>query len=297
MLIENKVFLEKIAMLTDVLKNFLKKHFYILKLRERLSPAVQIAQIRQQQHYADCKKSGNLPNFNDTGFKVFSQFEEDGKLLYLFSIIGMGSRTFVDLGSNDGINSNCANLLVHFGWRGLFVDADATVIERGKAFYKKYPDPWNYQPKFMCSLITRENVNQLIQNSGISGEIELLSIDIDGNDYWIWKEIETIRPKVVVIESQVAFGNHNVVAPYSDSVNNAVDLPNYGASTAALTELAKSKGYRLIGSNAYGNNLFFIRNGIADAEIPEIDFLTTLTHPWATEKFLSGAEMQKFQPA
>ncbi|HEX8562854.1 MAG TPA: hypothetical protein VF676_07740 [Flavobacterium sp.] len=276
-----------------MLKNFLKKHFLFLKLREQLSPAVQIAQLRQLHYYQDCHRKGKIPSFDDTGFKVFSQFEEDGKILFLFSIIGMGNKTFVDLGSNDGINSNCANLLVHFGWRGLFVDADKAVIERGTSFYRKHPNPWNYQPKFVASMITRSNVNSLVSRNGFSGEIELLSIDIDSNDYWIWKEIGAISPKVVIIESQVAFGLQNVVVPYSESINTNVFQPYYGASTAALCELGRSKGYRLVGSNQYGNNLFFLKSGIAETEFPEIPFESTLTHPWATEQFLSDAEMQK----
>ena len=282
-------------MLKNMLRNFLKKHFYILKLREKLSPAVQISQLRQFQYYQECVSKNTLPNFNETGFKVFSQFEEDGKLLYIFSIIGMGNKTFVDLGSHDGINSNCANLLVHFGWRGLFVDADKTVIERGKSFYKKYPDPWNYQPEFVHSMITKENVNTLISQSKIGTEIELLSIDIDGNDYWIWKQISVINPKVVIIESQVAFGFERVAIPYSENINLDVAQPYYGASTAALCELASQKGYRLVGANQYGNNLFFVQNGIAENELPQISFESTLEHPWATEKFLSAAEMSKLK--
>src|SRR6478672_8288236 len=125
-------------MLAAGLKNLLKKYLYAFMVRDRLSPAIQIAQRRQFLYYQDCKRNNSLPDFNDTGFKVFSQFEEDGKLLYIFSLIGMGSKTFVDLGSHDGVNSNCANLVVHFGWRGLFVDGDQTVVNRGKKFYKKH---------------------------------------------------------------------------------------------------------------------------------------------------------------
>jgi hypothetical protein len=276
-----------------MLKNILKKYLQIFRVWDRLSPSVQIAQRNQFLYYQDCLKKNTLPDFNDTGFKVFSQFEEDGKLLYLFSIIGMGSKTFVDLGSHDGINSNCANLLIHFGWKGLFVDADKKVIGRGRHFYKRYPDPWCYKPKFLHSFLTKENVNSIIENHDISGEIELLSIDIDGNDYWIWKALNVIQPKVVLIESQVAFGHHDLVIPYAEKITADVSDRSYGASNVALTKLANEKGYRLVGSNEYGNNLFFVKNGIADAEIPEIAAESTLTHPFATEKFLDADALQK----
>lgn len=281
-------------MLKEVLKNFLKKYFYILRVWDKLSPAVQISQVRQLQYYQDCKRNNTLPEFKDTGFKVFSQFEEDGKLLFLFSVIGMGSKTFVDLGSHDGVNSNCANLIIHFGWKGLFVDGDKKVIDRGQHFYKRYPDPWCYKPKFLHTFITAENVNDIIKNQNITGEIELLSIDIDGNDYWIWKALEIIQPKVVIIESQVAFGNHNLIVPYDGKLSGNVKTDYYsGASNTALCNLAKIKGYRLVGSNEYGNNLFFVKNGIAENEIPEVTIESTLKHPFATEKFLDAELLGK----
>jgi hypothetical protein len=285
-------------MLVEALKNLLKKYFYIFKVWDRLSPAVQISQVTQMFYFRDRKRNGTLPDFRDTGFKVFSQFEEDGKLLFIFSVIGMGSRTFVDLGSHDGVNSNCANLALHFSWRGLFVDGDKTVIDRGRRFYSKYPERWSHKPKFLHSFITTENVNEIIRQQGISGEIDLLSIDIDGNDYWIWKALDVIDPKVVVIECQVAFGHHNAVVPYEEKMTNDVTEDNlYGASASALAQLAAAKGYRLVGSNEYGNNLFFIKNGIADNEIPEVTALSTLTHPFATEKFLPSDAVTKFMQA
>ncbi len=281
-------------MLLTSVKNFLKKHFYILKVGSRFSPSVQIQQVQLFHYYRDCQRNKTLPDFNETGFKVFSQFEEDGKLLYIFSLIGMGTKTFVDLGSHDGINSNCANLAINFGWKGLFVDGDETVIKRGRSFYKKYPDFWSYKPVFLHSFITKNNINPLLEEHRFTGEIDLLSIDIDGNDYWIWETLESIRPKVVIIESQVAFGHHDIVAQYIESfTDNPGNNYQCGASNLALNNLAKKKGYRLIGSNEYGNNLFFVRNGIADDELPEIDVALTLNHPFATEKFLDVTQLQK----
>lgn len=282
-------------MLKQAAKNFLKKYFYAFKLRDKLAASVQIAQVQQLFYYRDCQKNGNLPNFNDTGFKVFSQFEEDGKLLYIFALIGMGNKTFVDLGSHDGVNSNCANFAVHFGWRGLFVDGDKTLLDRGKRFYAKHPDVWSYKPKFVQSFITAENVNEIVKPY-FSGEIDLLSIDIDGNDYWIWKALDIVQPRVVIIESQVAFGNNDIVIPYqANFVSDVTNDNRYGASTPALCRLAKEKGYRLVGSNQNGNNLFFVKNGLAEKELPEVSPESTLTHPFATEKFLDAANLQKLK--
>lgn len=273
-------------MFSKAIKHFIKKHFYILKVGNKLSPAVQLAQVQLYHQYQEKKEQNKLPKFNETGFKNFSQFEEDGLLLYIFSVIGMGSKTFVDLGSNDCVNSNCANLAVHFGWLGLFVDGNKTMIDIGKKFYSKYPDPWNHPQQFLCSFITDKNVNSLIKSKEIEGEIELLSIDIDGNDFWIWEALEVIQPKVVVIESQTAFGNRNIVVPYKNDYTKSIGTDFYnGASNTALQQLAHKKGYRLIGSNTYGHNLFFMKNGIGENEFPEIEVALTLQHPFATTKF------------
>ncbi len=273
-------------MLATAIKNFIKKHFYILLVKNKLAPSVQIGQVQLYQQYQSKKEQNKLPKFNETGFKNFSQFEEDGLLLYIFSIIGMGSKTFVDLGSNDCVNSNCANLAIHFGWLGLFVDGDKEMIEIGKKFYSKYPNPWNHPQQFLCSFITEENINFLLKNKGFEGQIELISIDIDGNDFWIWKALDIIQPKVVLIESQVAFGDKNLVVPYVNDYNNDIKSNFYsGASNLAFQKLAHEKGYRLIGSNNYGHNLFFMKNGMGENEFPEIDVLSTLKHPFATSKF------------
>jgi hypothetical protein len=274
-------------MIKDFIKQSLKKYFYAFWIKDKFSPAVQIGQVQLVHSYKDKMKSGDLPDFNDTGFKVFSQFEEDGKLLFLFSVIGMGNKQFIDIGSDDGINSNCANFAVNFGWNGLFIDADKKALTIGKKFYSKYPNPWTHKPKFLHSIVTDENINKLISDQGITGEIELVSIDIDSNDYWIWKALTAVEPKVVIIESQVAFGNQNLIVPYQ---NNVDKNPNsdlyYGASTHALVKLGKEKNYRLVGSNAYGNNLFFVKNGVADKELPEIDANSTLNSPYVKEKEL-----------
>lgn len=274
-------------------KYIIKKKFYPYLLKDKFSATTQIAQIHLKQQYLEAKKKEMLPNFNDTGFKVFSQFEEDGKILYIFSILGTTSKTFVDIGSNDGINSNCANLAINFGWHGLFLDADEKAIAIGRRFYGKIPNKWSLKPVFKKAFITPENINALITNEGFNGTIDLLSIDIDSNDYWVWKAIDCINPKVVVVESQLAFGKENLIVPYKNQVNNASENDNYyGASTFALNKLAESKNYRLVGSNNYGNNLFFVKNGFEEANLPKIDITETLKHDYA-KKQLSSFEKIK----
>ena len=177
------------------IKNAIKNIFMIVKVRHRLGPSVQISQRKMYLYYKELQKKKELPHINETGFRVFSQFEEDGKLLFIFSILGMDNKVFVEIGSDDGVNSNSANLYFNFGWRGLFIDANSRSIKRGIKFFGKYPHPWFYQPTFVCAKVTRENVNDLIRENGFNGDVGLLSIDIDGNDYWIWDAIDVINPK------------------------------------------------------------------------------------------------------
>lgn len=267
-----------------MLKNLLKKYFLITKIRNRFNPAVQISQRQLFHYYQDKKISGGLPQLTETGFRVFSQFEEDGKLLFIFSILGMTQKTFVEIGSDDGVNSNSANLYFNFGWRGLFIDGNLKSIERGKRFFAKYPHTWNYQPQFVHALVNRENVNDLISKAGIKAEIGLLSIDIDGNDYWIWDAIEVISAQVVIIETHIVYGLADVVVPYDANYVYPGKHPLYhGASPVAMQKLGKKKGYRLVGANELGFNFIFIKNGLAEAELPEVSVESLLQHPSAVD--------------
>jgi len=277
--------------MNNMIKNFLKDHFLIFKIRNRFAPSVQIVQRQLYLHYQELSKKNELPSLSETGYRVFSQFEEDGKLLFVFSIIGMDNKVFVEIGSDDGVNSNSANLYFNFGWRGLFIDGNPKSINRGKKFFNKYPHPWFYKPKFTCAKVTRENINTLIEESGYAGEIGLLSIDIDGNDYWIWDAIKVIDPKVVIIETHNEFGLNNIVVPYDSDYAYPGKHPVYhGASPVAMNKLANKKGYRLVGANELGFNFIFVKNGSGDTQLPEVTVESVLKHPSIEEDY------KKFEP-
>jgi len=269
-----------------MIKNFLKDKFLITKLRNRFIPSVQILQRQLFHQYSEMTKKGETLSITDTGFRVYSQFEEDGKLLFVFSVIGMSNKTFVEIGSDDGVNSNSANLYFNFGWHGLFMDGNPKSVKRGVKFFNKYPHPWYYKPNFVCAKVTRENVNDLIEGAGYSGEIGLLSIDIDGNDYWVWDAITVIDPQVVIIETHNEFGMNNIVVPYDPDYSFPGKHPDYhGASPVAMNKLAQKKGYRLVGANDLGFNFIFVKKGLADKVLPEVSVESVLTHPSAKEAY------------
>ncbi len=268
------------------MKNLIKYYFSGWIYKNQLSAGVQLEQKRMALHYIECRNSNKLPPITDTGFKVFSQFEEDGYLLYIFSIIGHGKKIFIEIGANDGINSNCANLCIHFGWSGLLLEGDPKLIKRGERFYSKYPTPYHPKPVFKQAFVNRENVNQLIKEGGLEGEMDLLSIDIDGNDYWVWDAISQVSPRVVVIETHVEFGMNPIVVPYDANYIYPGKHPVYhGASPAAMQKLANKKGYRLVATNELGINHIYVRKDLAPDLIPEIEVSSTLTHPKTVNSF------------
>jgi hypothetical protein len=267
-------------------KNFIKKHFYILRVWDKFTPAVQIQQRQLLLYYQNCIADNKPIKLSDTGFRVFSQHEEDGLLLFIFAVIGIKYKTFVDIGSNDGVNSNCANFAVNFGWHGVFIDGDKTAIKRGMHFYKRYPDPWHYPPEFVCQKVTRENINEIILKVGFQGEIDFLSVDIDGNDYWIWDAIEAVSPNVIVIEANVELGYHNVIVPYNADYAHENRHPVYhGASPLAFNNLAIKKGYKLVGANNYGHNMIFVKKELGGNYLPEVSVESILGHFKTIESF------------
>jgi hypothetical protein len=205
---------------------------------------------------------------------------------FLFAVLGTKNKTFVDIGSGDGIkDNNCANLAINFSWHGLFIDGNRSSITRGMEFYSKHPDTFLYPPKFKCAIVTRENVNQAIQDAGFCGEVDLLSIDIDGNDYWIWDALECIQPRVVIVETHVEFGNRKIVVPYDPEYVYPGSHPDYhGASLPAMLKLANHKGYRLVGTNRFGFNTIYIKRMDGIGLIPEVSIETILNHPRTQER-------------
>jgi len=212
-----------------------------------------------------------LPSFADVGFRKYSQFEEDGILLFLFSLISPLNRTCVEICAGNGRECMCSNLIINHGWWGHLVGGDPANVEAGRRFFVNNEDTFLCPPKFTQAWVTAENVNDLVAASGACGPIDLLSLDIDGMDYWVWKALEVVQPRVVVCET------HNLIPP-----DRALTVPydpafvfeseDYrGASLAAMTRLAREKGYRLVGTHRYGFNAFFVQNGLAEDLLPAVD--------------------------
>src|SRR5215831_13625637 len=253
-------------------------------LDSRTAPATKIGQLQLWHHYRAQIEAGRASKLSDAGFRCFSQFEEDGLILFIMAALGIQEGVFLDLGSADGINSNCANLALNFGWRGTFIDGNESNIAKGRAFYESHPDTWAYPPVFICAMINRENINQLLTEASVPSEIDFMSIDIDGNDYWVWDALSATSPKVVRIETHIEFGMNNIVVPYHKDYVYPGRHPDYhGASPVAMEKLARRKSYRLVGANRYGFNTIYVRDGVAPM-IPSVSVESILSHPRNNER-------------
>ncbi len=197
-------------------------------------------------------------------FRIQSQNEEDGITLALFARIGIAGRRFAELGAGTN-GGNSGFLAQECGWSGLMVEASEGRVERLRQRF----DTGRVQVS--GSWITRENVNDLLTDHGLTGEIDLVSIDIDGNDYWVWEALTVAQPRVVIVEFNAAFGpTRRVVVPYDAQFSRETrELPHayYGTSLGALATLANRKGYRLVLVEPRGINAYFVRNDIA----PELE--------------------------
>ena len=195
-------------------------------------------------------------------FRLRSQNEEDGLILAILDSVGVARRTFVEIGSG-GSGGNSAVLAHELGWAGLMVEASkhgaATARER-----------FRHNPRVVVlhKSATFENINSLIKQAGFGGEVDLLSIDVDSTDYWLFDALDIdriVRPRLIVTEYNAHFGPTRAVTLPNDKRPFAAPKPYFGASLAALTKVAERKGYRLLLCEENGVNAFFLRNDLARA--------------------------------
>jgi len=214
-------------------------------------------------------RSTTYPSIAEAEFQVFSQFGEDGIIQYLIGKVPILNDSFVEFGVDDYRESNSRFLACNDNWRGLILDAS----DRHRRFLSGSGLDWKYQIDAISAFITRENINDLLRQGGMTGDVGLLSIDLDGNDYWVFDAIDVISPRIVVCEYNSAFGAERAVTiPYRPDFTRARGHWSnlyYGASIPALVQLANRKGYAFVGCTTAGNDAFFVRRDALGA-IPEV---------------------------
>jgi hypothetical protein len=216
--------------------------------------------------------AGQLP-LSETEFRCFSQNGEDGILLYIFALVGTTNKKVVEICAGNGIECNAANLIINQGWSGLLVDGDEDNIARGRRFYESCRETVVFRPVLTSAWVTAENVNDLVTRHGFAGDMDLLSLDVDGMDYWIWNALTCIRPRVVIVEFNARWGPERAVTLRyrPDFKEDWHRHPwSHGASLSAFVHLGRQRGYRLIGTNRSGPNAVFLRSDTGTDRFPEI---------------------------
>ncbi len=205
-------------------------------------------------------------NLNRFEHRMYSQSGEDGILREVFRRIGETDRSFVELGAGAGLENNTTSLLVR-GWTGHWLECDRRNVARIRSKFGRMLERGTLHVE--RQLVTAENVEPLLSRLGIAAEPDLLSIDIDGNDYWVWQAISSVRPRVVVVEYNAFFQPdvHWVMA-YAPR-HRWPGTIYFGASLASLVDLAGEKGYRLAGCTLSGVNAFFVREDLAAGRFQE----------------------------
>ncbi len=199
------------------------------------------------------------------GFKVYSQNDEDGIISEIFNRIGVTDKRFIEFGVQNGLESNCHYLLLK-GWNGLWIEGSKKYCLDLKKRFKPALEDGHLQ--LVNKFITVENINEIFSENGYEGKIDLLSIDIDGNDYHVWEAVSVIQPRVVIIEYNAKFPPEcDWVMPYNAGhIWDSSD--RQGASLRALERLGRKKGYQLVGTNMTGSNAFFVQKELAGDKFP-----------------------------
>jgi len=214
------------------------------------------------EHRLSLPQAHSTDQFHQHEFKVFSQWGEDGIIQYLIHAVPITVPVFVEFGVHNYRESNTRFLLQHDNWSGLIMDASQEHIET----IMSDPVYYRHNLEAVHAFIDRENINDLLLHNGIAGDIGLLSIDIDGNDYWVWEALDCVSPRIVICEYDSYLGSdRTVVTPYVPTFDRLQAHHSFlygGASLAALDYLAQRKGYTLVGSNSAGNNAFFVRKDL-----------------------------------
>jgi hypothetical protein len=196
---------------------------------------------------------------------VFSQWGEDGIIQYLIREVAIERTVFVEFGVGNYRESNTRFLLSNNNWSGLIIDS-GTAHLRFLDDETDVSNRWKYDIVAVSAFLDTDNINSAISSSGVEGDIGLLSIDVDGNDYWLLDALSVISPRIIVAEYNSIFGPRAAVTipydPHFQHTRAHFSGLYFGASLAALCEVLDRKGYRLVGCNSAGVNAFFVRRDV-----------------------------------
>ncbi|HEX6202801.1 MAG TPA: hypothetical protein VF100_07350 [Thermoanaerobaculia bacterium] len=222
-------------------------------LRAAIAEDVVARALRGEERYRDPRHLARYEH------KVYSQSGEDGIVREVLRRVGVAERAFVEIAAGNGRENNTVFLLAQ-GWSGLWVEGDPGKVEQIEAGF----GDWLASGRLRLSpeFVTAASVGEAMERGGAAVEPDLLSIDIDGNDYWLWKSLGACRARLVVIEYNALFPpDMEWVMPYDPGHRWRRDTW-FGASLKSLERLGRELGYRLVGCTFVGTNAFFVREDL-----------------------------------
>jgi hypothetical protein len=263
-----------------------------LQLKQLNTMDVSLARIEHQMALANPRFASPL-RLERYGYQIFSQNDEDGIIAEIFRRIGETSRVFVEIAAGDG-RENCSAFLLSQGWRGLWVECDESNV---KSIHSRWPDEIaSGRLKVSGEFVTRDNVDAMVSQA-VGDDIDILIVDIDGNDYHILEAIKA-RPRVICAEY---FPPKPPPISWAMPYDEHYDLParfgplapglEFGASLQALEDLLTPRGYSLVGTGLAGVNCFFVRTDLAKGKFEEPftaeNHYNTSRYWWKTSIFRS----------
>ena len=200
-----------------------------------------------------------IKDLSDVEFQVYSQWGEDGIIDWLISKFPEIPKNFLEIGTQDYKESNTRFLLINRNWDGFLIEADKAAVKD----IKSQRIFWKHRLKVKNEFITKDNITNIINKINVPKKLGLLSLDIDGVDYWVLKELSVLDPSIIICEYNSLFGQKkSVTVPYKKNyIREKEHYSNlyYGASIKAFIDLMKKRNYFLIGTNSAGNNAFFLK--------------------------------------
>ncbi len=231
-------------------------------LPPRLLVDIEAIRLTQGKILAELNRSRSLHPLSLSEFGVFSQWGEDGILQRLIAELTIEHPTFIEFGVEDFVESNCRFLMMNNNWRGFVIDSSPEKI----ASLKSADWWWKFDLRAESAFITADNVNECLRRSEFDSDLGVLSIDVDGVDYWLWEAINVYAPRILIIEYNALFGcERKITVPYDPLFSRRRKHYSelyYGASLPALAHLGARKGYALVGTTSSGINAFFVRNDL-----------------------------------
>lgn len=230
-----------------------------------------------------------ISELRDCEFSVFSQYGQDGIIQYLIHQIPNIRESFVEFGVQSYAESNTRFLLKKWNWSGLIIDGDDKHLQ----YVKKAGISWQHDLEVVQAFLTRENINDII-GKRFEGEIGILSVDIDGMDYWLLDAIDVVSPQIVIVEYNPSYLDEPLTLPYKvnhkwDDVGNSFIY--FGASLAAFKYWAERRGYTFVGCDSSGTDAFFVRNDVAKYINVKGDFVYRKSYWNFEEQILKYGEL------